>query len=141
MIRSDLQPDLKDSKPLRVTVVGHQWWWEYRYDSYGDDKLGFITANELHVPASNRQARPARRRPTRRPVFLTLQSADVAHSFWVPRLAGKTDLIPGRTNTMWFETERTGVAGRSVCRILRHAARQHAFARLRRSARGISHAG
>jgi cytochrome c oxidase subunit 2 len=45
----------------------------------------------------------------RRPVFLTLQAADVNHSFWVPRLAGKTDLIPGRTNTMWFETERTGL--------------------------------
>jgi cytochrome c oxidase subunit 2 len=97
-------PDLKDNKPLRVTVVGHQWWWEYRYDRYGDEKLDFVTANELHVPASNRQV-PSERRP----VFLTLQSADVAHSFWVPRLAGKTDLIPGKTNTMWFETERTGL--------------------------------
>ncbi|MGH7226994.1 MAG: cytochrome c oxidase subunit II, partial [Gemmataceae bacterium] len=99
-----VQPDLKDSKPLRVAVIGHQWWWEYVYDRDGDDKLGFIAANELHVPASNRQT-PSERRP----VFLTLQSADVNHSFWLPRLAGKTDLIPGRTNTMWFETEQTGL--------------------------------
>jgi cytochrome c oxidase subunit 2 len=98
------QPDLKDSKPLRVTAVGHQWWWEYLYELDGDDKLGFVAANELHIPASNRQV-PRERRP----VFLTLQAADVNHSFWVPRLAGKTDLIPGRTNNMWFETEQTGL--------------------------------
>ncbi|MHB1426815.1 MAG: cytochrome c oxidase subunit II [Gemmataceae bacterium] len=97
-------PDLKNGQPLRIRVVGHQWWWEFNYDSYGDDKLGFVAANELHVPASNR-SEPSQRRP----VYLTLQSDDVAHSFWVPRLAGKTDLIPGRTNTMWFETEHTGL--------------------------------
>jgi cytochrome c oxidase subunit 2 len=97
-------PYLKDSRPLRVRVVGHQWWWEFSYDNYGGDKLGFVTANELHVPQSNRSA-PSERRP----VFLTLESEDVAHSFWVPRLAGKTDLIPGRTNTMWFETQQTGL--------------------------------
>src|SRR5258708_36063464 len=73
---------------LKVTVVGHQWWWEFRYPG-----LGIVTANELHVPLST--------------VFkaahtvLRLESADVAHSFWVPQLAGKTDLIPGITNTMW----------------------------------------
>ncbi|MGH7174613.1 MAG: cytochrome c oxidase subunit II [Gemmataceae bacterium] len=101
-------PDLKNSQPLRVTVVGHQWWWEFNYDSYGDEKLGFVTANELHMPASNRvRVSFGEPIPPRRPVFLTLQSADVAHSFWVPRLSGKTDLIPGRTNTMWFETEHT----------------------------------
>jgi cytochrome c oxidase subunit 2 len=104
-VRADqLPPDSQNSKPLRVTVIGHQWWWEFHYDSDGDDKLDFITANELHVPASDHQS-PS----TRRPVFLKLQSADVAHSFWVPRLAGKTDLIPGKTNTMWFETEHTGL--------------------------------
>ncbi|HTU18274.1 MAG TPA: cytochrome c oxidase subunit II [Gemmataceae bacterium] len=97
-------PDIKDGKPLRVTVVGHQWWWEFNYEKYGDEQLDFVTANELHVPASNRQVPTARR-----PVFLKLESADVAHSFWVPRLAGKTDLIPGKTNSMWFETERTGL--------------------------------
>jgi cytochrome c oxidase subunit 2 len=103
-------PELKDGQPLRVRVVGHQWWWEFNYERYGDEKLNFVTANELHVPASNRSA-PTSETPVqpRRPVFLTLQSFDVAHSFWVPRLAGKTDLIPGRTNTMWFETEQTGL--------------------------------
>jgi cytochrome c oxidase subunit 2 len=89
------------SKPLYVTVIGHQWWWEYGYDSYDGKKLGFITANELHVPASNEGVA--------RPVYLKLESADVCHSFWVPRLAGKTDLIPGRTNQMWFQTADTGL--------------------------------
>jgi cytochrome c oxidase subunit II len=86
---------------LFVTVVGRQWWWEYRYEQYDGRELGFITANELHMPASE-DGKP-------RPVFLTLNSADVYHSFWVPRLAGKTALIPGRTNSMWFQTRETGL--------------------------------
>jgi len=102
---NNLPPDLKDSQPLRVRVVGHQWWWEFHYEGYGDEKLDFTTANELHVPVSNGIYAPIKRRP----VFLTLLSEDVAHSFWVPRLAGKTDLIPGRTNDMWFEAKRTGL--------------------------------
>ena len=81
---------------LFVTVVGRQWWWEYRYDHYNGRPLGFITANELHVPAGDDGV-------TRR-VWLTLKSADVCHSFWAPRLAGKTDVIPGRDNSMWFQT-------------------------------------
>ena len=81
---------------LFVTVIGHQWWWEYVYNKYDGGDVGFITANELHVPASEEDVS--------RPVYLTLKSADVCHSFWVPRLAGKTDLIPGRTNQMWFQT-------------------------------------
>ncbi len=93
-----------ESRPLRVKVIGHQWWWEYVYESYDGQELGFVTANELHVPASNRSV-PSERRP----VYLTLESADVAHSWWVPRLAGKTDAIPGRTNFMWFETDQTGL--------------------------------
>ena len=88
------------SKPLYVTVIGHQWWWEYIYDKYDGQDLGIITANELHIPASENGVS--------RPVYLTLQSADVCHSFWVPRLAGKTDLIPGRTNQMWFQTSQHG---------------------------------
>jgi cytochrome c oxidase subunit 2 len=76
-------------------VVGHQWWWEIRYP-----QLGIVTANELHVPVSE----PTKRRPT----FLMLESADVAHSFWVPQLAGKTDLIPNRTNRMWIEPNSRG---------------------------------
>jgi cytochrome c oxidase subunit 2 len=89
------------SKPLYVTVIGHQWWWEYIYDKYDGQDLRIITANELHVPASETGVP--------RPVYLTLKSADVCHSFWVPRLAGKTDLIPGRTNQMWFQTSQQGL--------------------------------
>ena len=68
---------------LSVHVIAHQWWWEFRYPG-----LGIVTANELHVPLSDPTS------PT--PTFLDLESADVAHSFWVPRLAGKTDVIPNR---------------------------------------------
>jgi cytochrome c oxidase subunit II len=93
-------PALGD-QTLFVTVVGRQWWWEYRYDSYDGRKLGFVTANELHMPAST-DGVP-------RPVCLTLQSADVCHSFWVPRLGGKMDLIPGRTNHLSFRTARPGL--------------------------------
>jgi cytochrome c oxidase subunit 2 len=75
---------------LRVTVVGHQWWWEFRYP-----ELGVVTANELHVPASDAS--------TRRPTYLRLESADVVHSFWVPQLNGKTDVVPNRVNEMWIE--------------------------------------
>ena len=87
------QPTLPDS--LNVTVVGHQWWWEIRYPG-----LGIVTANELHVPVSSADKR--------RLTFLQLQSADVAHSFWVPQLAGKTDLIPNRVNRMWIEPKVVG---------------------------------
>jgi cytochrome c oxidase subunit 2 len=82
--------------PIRVTVVGHQWWWEFQYPDYD-----LITANELHIPAN-------------RDVELSLQSADVIHSFWVPRLAGKTDLIPGYTNKLMFrplDEERVLIRG------------------------------
>jgi cytochrome c oxidase subunit II len=86
---------------LFVTVVGRQWWWEYTYETYDGKKLGFTTANELHVPVSASDYA--------RPVYLTLKSGDVCHSFWVPRLAGKTDLIPGRTNQAWIEPNQTGL--------------------------------
>jgi len=93
-------PPRPDDRTLFVTVIGRQWWWEYRYDHYDGKELGFIAANELHVPAGANGVS--------RPVYLSLQSADVCHSFWVPRLAGKTDLIPGRTNQMWFQTDQAG---------------------------------
>jgi len=79
-----------------VTVIGHQFWWEYRYPAFG-----IVTANELHVPVSD----PSRPRPT----FLKLLSADTDHSFWVPQLAGKTDLIPNRINRLWMDPHRPGV--------------------------------
>ncbi len=95
-------PEPKRGDPgLFVTVIAHQWWWEYRYTRYDGRELGFVTANELHVPASSADVP--------RPVFLTLKSADVIHSFWVPQLAGKTDVIPGHPNHTWFQTGREGV--------------------------------
>lgn len=100
-VRVDPTKPPPGSKPLYVTVIGHQWWWEYIYDTYDGEKLGFHTANELHMPASD-DVVP-------RPVYLTLKSADVCHSYWVPRLAGKTDLIPGRVNQMWLQTKQTGL--------------------------------
>ena len=84
--------DLSD-KPkgaLEVTVVAKQFWWEYEYT---DEDV--ITANEMHVP-------------TDQPVYLTLEGADVIHSFWIPKLTGKQDVIPGRTNNMWFEADEPG---------------------------------
>jgi cytochrome c oxidase subunit 2 len=88
-------------KALFVTVIGRQWWWEYIYETYDGQTLGFSTANELHVPAGTDGVQ--------RPIYLTLKSADVAHSFWAPRLAGKMDLIPGKTNSLWFETDQHGL--------------------------------
>jgi cytochrome c oxidase subunit 2 len=79
-----------------VAAVGHQFWWEFQYP-----QQGFITANELHVPVSDTT------HPT--PTHITLLSADTNHSFWVPILAGKTDLIPNRINNMWVDPHQTGV--------------------------------
>lgn len=98
---SPAQPLEEGSQPLFVTVIGHQWWWEYFYEKYDSAELNFIAANELHVPVSDARVP--------RPIYLTLKSADVCHSFWVPRLAGKTDLIPGKPNQMWFQTDKTGL--------------------------------
>jgi cytochrome c oxidase subunit 2 len=92
---ADIQNRKAAPGAVHATIVGHQWWWEIRYP-----ELGIVTANELHVPASDVSRR--------QPAFLKLQSADVAHSFWVPQLAGKTDVIPGRENSMWFEPTQPG---------------------------------
>lgn len=79
-----------------IVAVGHQFWWEFQYPG-----AGFVTANELHVPVSDG--------PHPTPTHLTLLSADVDHSLWVPKLAGKTDLIPNRVNSMWIEPHEIGV--------------------------------
>jgi cytochrome c oxidase subunit II len=81
---------------VEVVAIGHQFWWEYRYPG-----LKVVTANELHVPVSD----PAHPTPT----FIKLLSADTDHSFWVPRLAGKTDLIPNHPNAMWIDPRDTGL--------------------------------
>jgi cytochrome c oxidase subunit 2 len=91
-----VQDAVKPANALDVTVIGHQFWWEFRYPA-----LGIVTANELHIPVSD----PAHPRPT----FLRLLSADTDHSFWIPQLGGKLDLIPNHLNTMWMDPRRTGV--------------------------------
>lgn len=85
------------SRPMANTirVTGHMWWWEIRYLGSSPDS-GAVTANELHIPVGE-------------PVRLELQSSDVIHSFWVPELAGKTDIIPGQTNVAWLEAKKPGV--------------------------------
>lgn len=75
---------------LRVEVIGHQWWWEYRYPT-----LNISAYNELHIPVQT-------------PIQLEMTSADVIHSFWVPRLGGKRDLIQGRTNRIAWRADSTG---------------------------------
>jgi cytochrome c oxidase subunit 2 len=80
---------------LRIQIVGHQWWWEVRYPADPPSDT-VITANEIHVPVG-------------RPVRLELSSTDVIHSFWVPNLNGKKDLIPGRPTRHLLRPERTGV--------------------------------
>ena len=86
----------KPPSALDVTVIGHQFWWEYRYP-----KLGIVTANELHIPVSDT--------PNAKPTYLQLLSADVVHSFWIPQLAGKTDLLPNQSNSMWMDPSRPGL--------------------------------
>ena len=80
---------------LHIDVVGHQWWWEVQYQDTAPQRL-LATANEIHVPIH-------------RPVLLDLSSNDVIHSFWIPNLNGKKDLIPGHHNDAWFEVDTAGV--------------------------------
>ena len=75
---------------LEVNVTAHQWWWEIEYPD-----SGVVTANELHVPVGTT-------------VVLDLTSADVLHSFWVPKLAGKKDIFPGKTTSLWFSADEVG---------------------------------
>jgi cytochrome c oxidase subunit 2 len=86
--------------PLHVKVTAHQWWWEVEYPSQGQDAR-FTTANELHLPLG-------------RPAVIELHAYDVIHSFWAPNLAGKVDLIPGRTNYVAVTPRRIG-AFRGQC--------------------------
>ena len=78
------------SGEVAITVIGHQYWWEVRYDG-----TSAVTANEIHVPVG-------------RPVRITLESADVIHSFWVPALAGKVDMIPGHVNHLTIRADDPG---------------------------------
>src|ERR1700686_1800529 len=93
---ADVQNAARSDNAIEVTAIGHQFWWGFRYPA-----LGVATANELHVPVSDGNHST--------PTFIKLLSADTDHSFWVPRLAGKTDLIPNHPNSMWIDPHETGV--------------------------------
>lgn len=84
------------SSYVSIEVIGHQFWWEVRYPDHG-----VLTANEIHIPAGQ-------------PVHIQLTSSDVIHSFWVPQLHGKLDLIPGEVNSLWLEADEVG-AYRGIC--------------------------
>ena len=84
-------PPEKAGDPLVIEATGHQWWFEFRYA-----KNEIVTANELHVPVG-------------KPVLVKITSQDVIHSFWVPKLAGKVDMIPNRNNQVWFLADEPGV--------------------------------
>ncbi len=79
---------------MTIEVIGHEWWWEVKYPGRNPSDL-MVTANEIHIPVGV-------------PVKLKLTSDDVIHSFWVPQLAGKTDLIPGQINYSWIQADRPG---------------------------------
>jgi cytochrome c oxidase subunit 2 len=93
---SSIQDKREPADAVKATIVGHQWWWEIRYP-----ELGLVGANELHIPL-NTKTKP-------KYTFLTLESADVAHGFWVPQLSGKVDVIPNRSNKMWIDARELGV--------------------------------
>lgn len=84
-------PPAPVSGDLNVRVVCHRWWWEFDYPD-----AGVATANELHVPVGTT-------------VHISLESKDVIHSFWIPQLSGKTDVVPGQNNTMWLKADKVGV--------------------------------
>ncbi|QPC85253.1 cytochrome c oxidase subunit II [Phototrophicus methaneseepsis] len=79
------------SDTLTIQVIGHQWWWEVHYPDQGIN-----SANEIHIPAGE-------------PVIFRLTSDDVIHSFWIPQLGGKLDLIPGQTNTIQLQADEPGI--------------------------------
>jgi cytochrome c oxidase subunit II len=89
-VGAELAPIPEGADPV-IEIVGHQFWWEIRYP-----ELGVVTANEVHIPVG-------------RPVELILNTRDVIHAFWIPELAGKLDMIPGRENRTWIQADRAGV--------------------------------
>jgi cytochrome c oxidase subunit 2 len=82
--------------PLTIVVTSYDWWWKIAYPDAQNPSRAFVTANEIHIPVGV-------------PVRVELNSADVIHTFWAPRLAGKTEMIPGQTNLQWIEADAPGV--------------------------------
>jgi cytochrome c oxidase subunit 2 len=106
--RALARADLRDA--IHIEVTAHQWWWELRYDDPDVSRI-FTTANEMHVPVG-------------RPIILTLRSDDVIHSFWLPSIVGKKDLIPGRPTTHFL---RADVEGRYRGQCAEFCGAQHAW--------------
>ena len=79
-----------DDQIVNINVTGHQWWWEFEYP-----ELKITTAQEMHVPVNSL-------------VFISVDSVDVIHSFWIPQMGGKIDVIPGHINQTWFQPTQTG---------------------------------
>jgi cytochrome c oxidase subunit 2 len=96
-LTSDLSSGRASASDIRVEVTGEMWWWRVAYVG-PDGRALFWDANEIHIPVGST-------------VRLDLKSADVIHSLWVPRLSGKTDLVPGRTNVMHIQADHAGVYG------------------------------
>lgn len=100
---------------VEITAIGHQWWFQFRYPGAGAGGDDLVTASDMYIPIG-------------RPVKITLQGADVIHNFWVPKLAGKTYMIPGKTNYLAFTAEQPGIY-RAVC--AEFCGVQHALMRFR----------
>jgi cytochrome c oxidase subunit II len=90
-----LSTRLAQNNKVTIELTGHQWWWEARYWD-GSAQNIFTTANEIHIPVGE-------------PVTVQLKSQDVIHSFWVPNLTGKKDLIPGKVATLWLRADKPGL--------------------------------
>ena len=84
-----------DHDAMAVEVIGHQWWFEFRYEHPDDPTQEVVTANDLYMPVDE-------------VVNINLDSVDVIHSFWIPKIAGKVDMVPNNDNTMWIKADRTG---------------------------------
>lgn len=96
MITLDSVASPSREPPLTIEVTSYDWWWKVAYPDAADPSRTFVTANEIHIPVGV-------------PVRVELRSADVIHTFWVPKLAGKTEMIPGQTNEQWIEADESGV--------------------------------
>jgi len=97
-------------RPADIVIVAHQWWWEIRYPA-----AGVVTANDLHLPVGTKQ-------------FVELESADVIHDFWVPRLGRKLDMVPGRTGRLFLDADSAGTYFGACAE---YCGNEHAWMRLR----------
>ena len=111
------------STPPAVTIriTGHRWWWEVHYLDRAPSRIA-VTANEIHIPVGQ-------------PVRFELVTGDVIHSFWIPELGGKTDLIPGQKNVMWLEADRAGISRGRVGEYCGPRARENGDGHRRRASR------